>query len=259
MQIGMMNDPRCNATDEARWAAEHGLDFLDLTIEGPGADLEQIDQAALRAIIAETGLGIVGHTAWYLPFASPIARVRQAAVASAAETFEVFAALKARHVNVHISSTPVLFSRADCLRWNGESFAHLAEQAALYDLQVMVEHPPSSYFSLQDIETVLNADTRLGFHLDVGHAHVAGFKLEAVLDALGSRLVHVHLSDNRGHHDDHIPLGVGTIDWPQVIATLKQYGYDATITLEVFSKDRDYLLLSVDKVRQWWADAAREQ
>ena len=259
MQIGMMNDPRCNATDEARWAASHGLDFLDLTIEGPGASLEQIDQAALRTIMAETGLGIVGHTAWYLPFASPIARVRQAAIASAAETFEVFAALQARYVNVHISSTPALFSRADCLRWNGESFAHLAEQAAPYGLQVMVEHPPSSYFSLDDIVTILNADPRLGFHLDMGHVHVAGFKLKAVLEELRTRLTHVHLSDNRGRHDDHIPLGAGTIDWPQVIATLKQSGYDATITLEVFSKDRDYLLLSAAKVRQWWADAALAQ
>ncbi len=259
MQIGMMNDPRCNVTDEARWAASHGLDFLDLTIEGPGADLGQIDQAALHTIIAETGLGIVGHTAWYLPFASPIARVRQAAIASAAETFEVFAALQACYVNVHIGSTPALFSRADCLHWNGESFAYLAEQAAPYGLHVMVEHPPSSYFSLDDIVTILNADPRLRFHLDIGHAHVAGFTLDVVLDRLGSRLAHVHLSDNRGRHDDHIPLGVGTIDWPQVIAMLKQSGYDATITLEVFSNDRDYLLLSVNKVRQWWADAAVAQ
>ncbi|MCU0494138.1 MAG: sugar phosphate isomerase/epimerase, partial [Chloroflexaceae bacterium] len=84
MQIGMMNDPRRNAVDEARWAAANGLDFLDLTVEGPGAALEQIDAAQLKAVLDDGGMGVVGHTAWYLPFASPFARVRQAAADSVA-------------------------------------------------------------------------------------------------------------------------------------------------------------------------------
>jgi len=252
MRIGMMNDPRKNACDEARWAAANGLDFLDLTIEGPAAEPDQIDQNELGAICAATGLGIVGHTAWYLPFASPVAAMRQAAVASVAETFELFAQLKARVVNVHMVSCPHLFRHADCLRWNGESFAQLAELAAPYGLRIMVEHPPSTRFSLDDICTILAADPRLGFHLDVGHAHVGRLKLGDVLEQLGPRLLHVHLSDNRGQSDDHLPLGTGTINWSQVLRRLKQSGYDDTFTLEVFSADRDYLLLSAQKVRAWW-------
>jgi hypothetical protein len=34
---------------------------------------------------------------------------------------------------------------------------------------------------------------------------------------------------------------------------IKATGYDATITLEVFATDRDYLLQSAEKVRGWWA------
>lgn len=254
MRLGMMNDPRKNACNEARWAAAHGLEFLDLTVEGPGAALEQLDIPLLRAILADAGMGVVGHTAWYLPFASPVARVRQAAVESVAETFELFATLGTRWVNVHIVSSPFLFNRADSLRWNGESFAQLAERAETYGLRVMVEHQPSATFNLDDIRAILDTDARLGFHLDVGHAHVGGIKLEAILAAFGTRLAHVHLSDNRGRSDDHLPLGVGTIDWPRAIRLLKQGGYDDTITLEVFSADRDYLLLSAQKVRQWWDD-----
>lgn len=252
MRLGMMNDPRKNACDEARWAAANGMEFLDLTIEGPGAGLDQIDAAALRTILNEIGMGIVGHTAWFLPFASPVARVRQAAVATIAETFDLFAQLGVRVVNVHIVSSPGLFSQADCIRWNGESFAQLAELSAPYGLQIMVEHPPSPAFSLDDIAAILDADPRLGFHLDVGHAHVGKLNLEKLLQRLGPRLVHVHFSDNRGRTDDHLPLGVGTIDWPTTIRQLKQSGYDDTITLEVFSSDRSYLLMSAQKVREWW-------
>jgi hypothetical protein len=33
---------------------------------------------------------------------------------------------------------------------------------------------------------------------------------------------------------------------------LKSFGYDGTITLEVFSLDRRYLLFSRDKLREIW-------
>jgi hypothetical protein len=33
---------------------------------------------------------------------------------------------------------------------------------------------------------------------------------------------------------------------------LKETQYDETITLEVFSKDRDYLKISMEKVKRMW-------
>jgi hypothetical protein len=32
-------------------------------------------------------------------------------------------------------------------------------------------------------------------------------------------------------------------------------GYDETMTLEVFSRDRDYLKMSLNKAKQMWEDA----
>jgi sugar phosphate isomerase/epimerase len=252
MQLGMMNDPRLDVCDEVRWTAEHGFDFLDLTIEGPAADLEHLDIPAVQAVVAETGLSIVGHTAPYLPFASPVARLRRAAVECVVDTFEVFASLGAQWVNVHIAFAPALFSRQDWLAWNAESFRQIAERAEPYGLQVMVEHPPSPLVGVAEVRKVLDADARLGFHLDVGHAHVGGDRLGMLLKAFAARMAHVHLSDNRGKHDDHRTLGDGWIDWPRAIRLLKQSGYDGTITLEVQSPDRDYVLLSAQKLRRWW-------
>ncbi len=256
MQIGFMNDPRLDACAELRWTAEQGFDFLDLTIEGPRADLEQLDVPALRAIVAETGIGIIGHTAPYLPFSSPVRRLRQAAIESAADTFETFASLGATWVNVHIGFTPPLFSNQQWLDWNIESFVELASRAEAYGLRVMIEHPPRPGVSVSDISKILAADERLGFHLDVGHAHVGGDRLEGMIRALGQRLAHIHLSDNRGHHDDHRTLGDGFINWPRAIRLIRQTGYDSTITLEVQSPDRDYVLMSRQKLRAWWEAAA---
>jgi len=61
------------------------------------------------------------------------------------------------------------------------------------------------------------------------------------------------MSDNKGRNDEHLPLGCGSIEWEKIIGIMKNAGYDRTITLEVFSYDRDYLLLSRDKLKRWWA------
>jgi sugar phosphate isomerase/epimerase len=141
------------------------------------------------------------------------------------------------------------------IRQNGASFAELAERAAPHGIQIMVEHVPDRITGIDDIRNILDRDRRLGFHLDVGHANIGGDRLEGLLKAFADRLRHVHLSDNRGREDDHMPLGAGRIDWPRAIRLVKRAGYDGTITLEVFATDRDYLLLSAEKVRTWWAEA----
>ena len=255
MQLGMMNDPQRNALEEARWAAGHGFDFLDLTIEGPAAAREQIDARAIRQVLADAGMGVVGHTAWFLPLASPIERVRRAAIEEVVATLPIFAGLGATLVNVHIARTVKTFGPEATARFNGASFAELAERAEPYGIRIMAEHPPDPGVSIADIRAILQADERLGFHLDVGHANVGSDRLEELLNAFADRLCHVHLSDNRGRDDDHMPLGAGNIDWRRAIRLIKHSGYDGTITLEVFAQERDYLLQSAEKVRQWWAEA----
>jgi sugar phosphate isomerase/epimerase len=48
-------------------------------------------------------------------------------------------------------------------------------------------------------------------------------------------------------------LGCGNVDVPGAIRALKGCGYDGTITLEVFSPDREYLRYSRDLLTRLWA------
>ena len=52
--------------------------------------------------------------------------------------------------------------------------------------------------------------------VDVGHAHLNKWDTPALLKALGSRLFALHLHDNAGEFDSHLPMSAGTINWPQV-------------------------------------------
>jgi sugar phosphate isomerase/epimerase len=93
--------------------------------------------------------------------------------------------------------------------------------------------------------------------LKTSRASVQAVRAE-YLAVLGAKLLHVHLSENDGTADQHLPPGSAprsTTAWPDHIRKLKATGYDGTITLEVFSPNKEYLFASRDLLRKWWAQA----
>src|SRR5260370_15503074 len=67
--------------------------------------------------------------------------------------------------------------------------------------------------------------TGLRFNFDIGHAHLAELpedqRLENNFSPLRDLVSAVHLHDNHGEKDEHLPLFHGTIDWPAAIKLLK--------------------------------------
>jgi sugar phosphate isomerase/epimerase len=60
-----------------------------------------------------------------------------------------------------------------------------------------------------------------GLTLDMGHANTNGLVSEFLSDL--SKVVHVHLHDNKGRSDEHLELGKGNINWKKVIPKFKGY------------------------------------
>lgn len=69
--------------------------------------------------------------------------------------------------------------------------------------------------------------------LDIGHAHYSGTPLEAWFDVLGPSIACLHLSDNMGRFDDHLPIGDGGIDWAMADRLYQGLGKELPMTLEV--------------------------
>jgi sugar phosphate isomerase/epimerase len=66
--------------------------------------------------------------------------------------------------------------------------------------------------------------TGLRFNFDIGHAHLAELpedeRIEKSFEPLRDLVSSVHLHDNRGEKDEHLPPYDGSIDWPAAIKTL---------------------------------------
>jgi sugar phosphate isomerase/epimerase len=262
MLIGAMNHPAEDVVSEIRWMAELELEFVDLTLEPPAASAWKVDTAAVRRALSDHGLGVVGHTAYYLPLASAFENIRKASVEEFRRCLDAFAEIGAKWMNLHPDRHTPMHNRAFFIGRNLESLSEMQAHAEKIGVGLMIENLPGDYNSAAQLGDLLEPMPKLGLHLDIGHANllVPRNTTGEILKAWGSRLQHVHLHDNRGGHDDlHLPLGTGNVDVRSAVRELKECGYNGTITLEVFSPDRHYLMYSRDILRRIWNETQVER
>lgn len=85
--------------------------------------------------------------------------------------------------------------------------------------------------------------------LDTGHAFLAR-ELDTVIQKLSGHLHLVHLNDNHGDRDAHLPPGKGGIYWPRVLRDLKQCQFHGTLILELSSQDGESVASMLERANQ---------
>ena len=77
----------------------------------------------------------------------------------------------------------------------------------------------------------------LGFAFDSGHAQLvqspSSDRVGDMIRGMGSRIWTTHLQDNWMKRDDHLPPGLGSINWRNVLESLWETGYDGPLMVEV--------------------------
>jgi sugar phosphate isomerase/epimerase len=255
MQIGAMNNPSRDVIAEMKWMAEMGLDFIDLTLEPPAAAPWKIDPSAIRTVLNDLNLGVVGHTAFYLPFSATFESIRKAAVEESKRCIELFSKIGSRWMNLHPDRHAPFHPRHFVIEQNVKSIRELLPVARDWGVGLMIENVPGEFNSRAQLGELLEAVPELGLHLDIGHCNlqVVSNTATEIITTYGPRIKHVHIHDNKGGYADlHLPLGTGNLDFINPLKALQAWGYDGTITLEVFSEDRQFLSYSRDVLRRTW-------
>jgi sugar phosphate isomerase/epimerase len=90
---------------------------------------------------------------------------------------------------------------------------------------------------LRRLFDVLSSDS-ICFCFDTGHFNVFSHEpLSVWLKAMGKYLGHLHLHDNFGQRDEHLPVGHGTFPFLELFETLKKIKAKPTVTLEAHNPD----------------------
>lgn len=256
MVVGAMNNPTRDIFAEMRWMSELELEFMDLTLEPPAAAPWKVDPKSIRRALQDHGLRVVGHTAYYLPFACTFETVRRAAVQETIHCLEIFAAVGVKWVNLHPDRHAPFHPRHYVIEQNLKSIRELIPVARDNGIGLMIENVPGEFNSRSQLADILDAEPEVALHLDIGHCNlqVPANTAVDIINTFGQRIRHVHLHDNKGGYADlHLPLGTGNLDYGVALKALQTAGYDETITLEVFAEDHHYLGYSRDVLKRVWA------
>jgi hexulose-6-phosphate isomerase len=82
----------------------------------------------------------------------------------------------------------------------------------------------------------------IGAYFDVGNVILTGYP-EQWIRILGKRIVSIHMKDYRrgvGTLDGFVDLLEGDVNWPEVMAAMKEIGYDGALVAEMIPQYRFY-------------------
>jgi sugar phosphate isomerase/epimerase len=130
------------------------------------------------------------------------------------------------------------------LKANREYFAPHIELGAKLGIGIAIENMadfpdwpyPRAYCAtaeeLCELTDSFNTDY-VGICWDFGHANLMYRDQNPCLIAIGKRLKALHVHDNKGVYDDHLPVFFGNIVWEPLIQTLTEIGYEGEFSFEV--------------------------
>jgi len=258
MQYGAMNFPILPVMDEIKTVATMGFDYLELTLDPPEAHHKQVfkEKEEILGALSDHGLGLVCHLPTFLYLADLAPRIREASLLEMKDALHTAADLHPRKVVLHPPYIgglgPLVMDRSMAIAM--DSLETIIAEAGRLGLCMCIENMFPKYpgwIEPKDFIPVMEKFPSLKMTLDFGHANVdskRGDRILAFMKTFKDRIGHIHISDNLGKGDDHLPVGAGTIDFKKMLRALKKTGYDDTVTLEIFSKERDYLKMSKNKI-----------
>jgi len=261
MKYGAMNFPIKPLLGEIEEVGRLGFDYVELTMDPPEATPQKIltQKRVIKDTLNRYRLGILGHLPTFVSTSDFYESFRKASLQENLSALEAGAELGMTKMVLHPGFITGL----------GKLLPDQAKGYALDSIEVVLKRsnqlgltlclenmfPQAHAFSQPgDFQSLFDAfpDTRLT--LDIGHANLGGGRNKSFefIHRFGHRIGHVHANDNFGREDNHLPIGAGIIDFEKILKELRDAQYDDTMTLEVFSRDKDYLKISREKIRRMW-------
>lgn len=131
------------------------------------------------------------------------------------------------------------FMKGKAWELNLRSIHWLLRYAEEYGVSMLIENvpEPTPYLlvSTEDFEMFYEEmHLNMGMVLDVAHANLRNETYQ-FLEKFTDKIKHVHVSDNHGDRDQHLPIGDGSINWERVMNALKRTGFNGWITIESYN------------------------
>lgn len=236
MRVGMPTLLELNTIeDNVKMASDLGLDFVELNMNLPEYQPENIDIEYLKQLRAETGIGYTLHLPEDFDPAIFNKDIRNAHLQVMKKAIAIAKELSIPTINFHLS-LGIHFAMPDekillYIKYIKAYVDHLVEFREMVDKELSdsdivfcIENTGiySFPFIMHAVELLLESPHFM-LTWDVGHDHSAGNLDRPLIERHMPRLKHMHLHDAIGIRN-HLPLGTGSVDIKEKLDVVNNHG-----------------------------------
>jgi Sugar phosphate isomerases/epimerases len=216
----------------------HGADIVELLLDGIQWDDMQEKMRSIVGVLRKFDVGFSIHPpAWDTNLTSENRTIREATFEEYRKAIEFAHELEAEHVVIHpgFAFSPA-FDKS-IARQRAQEYVHrLNEIAKPLGVKLAVEnvgYHGASIFTQDEYCAFLEPfDDNAGYLVDTGHARLNNWDIPDMIRRIGRRLNSLHLHDNSGRGDEHLPIEEGSIEWEPIYEALKEVSPDCLLILE---------------------------
>ncbi len=257
-KFGTTTNPSLDVMQEIREIVSLNFDFVEVGIEEPeGAPKIIADRAGkINKLIKKHKMFALGHAPWWIDLGSPHEIVRDAWFQECKKIIDVGRKINVKKITFHAHSQSMMLSDRGMLNEVISNYIENMNKLVNYagdSMAVMLENT-TEMSSIKDFGKIISKVGGLGVNLDIGHAFIGG-GMKSVTDHIkkfNRRIEHIHMHDNHGKMDEHLPIGVASIDFRRTVNELKKIKYNKTIALEVFVPERVITRISEEILKEFW-------
>lgn len=125
-------------------------------------------------------------------------------------------------------------TEAQNIKDNIEFYKPIIELAEKHQVGIALENMSRRLCTAEHLNQMVDAldSPYVGVCWDTGHAHIAGQHQADSIKLLAHRLHALHIQDNDGIADQHMPPHFGTIEWASLMDALREINYPGDFTFE---------------------------
>ena len=246
-----------------------GFSMIEVVFSPPHLDYRN-PQAVQEAAARIDALGLEAYS-FHAPFADDIdissleSTCREHALAEILRAVEAAASLGVHYFVIHPGPENGDIPSREERMLRIENVCSILERVAArcseVGIQCVLENklPHLMFGQSADLLWILTClkGNRVGACLDTGHAHLAG-ELYPLVHKMAPYLRLLHVHDNKGHGDDHLPPGDGRIDWTALLKELAAVNFTGAFILELAGGgEPDVIMARARRARSYLRQRAR--
>jgi sugar phosphate isomerase/epimerase len=222
MIYGATNNPLRPLTDEIKVLGALGFDYLELCLDPPHGLPEALHPRLpeVRAALSGEGLGLpVVHLPTFVSLADIYPSIREASITEVFRALDFAVRIGAEKAVLHPGYLTGLMTFTPDVgrRYAYESLERIHRRATEVGITVCLENmfPRAGHMYRPDeFGEILRQVPGLMMTLDLAHANIRAPKgqIADFVKAAHGRIGHVHVGDNNGREDEHLPVGAGRLD-----------------------------------------------